>query len=495
VKTGASHRRGQRGTQREKTIKQQLRFTDIVRFASTALFQQKTRSLLTTLGVLFGTFVLVISLSLRLGTEQALLGMFRRHNELRMIRVSPGFGSRAPAIPDEALQVKGEMTAAKRERMREALTRQWHVKNGRQGQVPLTYERFQQLAGMDHVESVVPVHYAMGRALVNQKSEDVRAVALPAETSLGPWVVDGRPLDSGDARAALVHEFLLYRLGIRDDADVERILGQKLRLEYRPRLNSASFLAILSGSPRPKAAPQDAVSEDLTIVGVFRTQTKEDPRSTVGWLTEQAELFIPIQAGKDLFFRLPEVRESGLAEATVMVDSERSVQGVLQEIRALGLNGFAALEHVERDRFIFALMLSVMTCVAAVAILVAAFGITNTMLMSVLERQREIGIMKAVGARERDIQSIFLVEGAAIGVLGSGLGLLLAFAASFPGDAWMRAMIEGQTPLPVTDPLFIFPPWLALAIPPIVVLVTIFAAALPARRAVKLDPVAALRHE
>jgi putative ABC transport system permease protein len=473
-----------------------LRFTDIVRFASTALFQQKTRSLLTTLGVLFGTFVLVISLSLRLGTEQALLGMFRRHNELRMIRVSPGFASRAAAIPEEALQVKGEMNPAKRERMREALTRQWHMKNGRQGQLPLTYERFQQLAGMDHVESVVPVHYAMGRAALNQKSEDVRAVALPADTALGPWIVAGRPLASGDARAALVHEFLLYRLGIRDDADVERILGQKLCLEYRPRPRTpGSLLAIFSGNPRPEAAPQEAVSEDLTIVGVFRTQTKDDPRSTVGWLTEQAELFIPIQAGRDLFFRVPEVRESGLTEATVMVDSERNVQGVLQEIRALGLNAFAALEHVERDRFIFALMLSVMTCVAAVAILVAAFGITNTMLMSVLERQREIGIMKAVGARERDIQSIFLVEGAVIGVVGSGLGLFLAFAASFPGDAWMRAMIEGQTPLPVTDPLFIFPPWLALMIPPIVVLVTIFAAALPARRAVKLDPVAALRHE
>jgi ABC-type lipoprotein release transport system permease subunit len=479
---------------RETTIKQHLRFTDIVRFASTALFQQKTRSLLTTLGVLFGTFVLVISLSLRLGTEQALLGMFRRHNELRMIRVYPGSAPRAPAIPEEQLRVEGTMDSAKRERLRQALTRQWHMKNGQLGRVPLTRERFEQLTGMNHVECVVPVHYAAGRARLNQKFEDVRAVALPADTPLGPWIVAGRLLTSGDARAALVNEFLLYRLGIRDDAEVQRVLGQKLCLEYpsHPR-TAGSPLAIANGSAG--TPPQDIVSEDLTIVGVFRTQTSEEPRSTAGWLTEQTELFVPIQAGQDLFFRLPDVRGFGLSEATVMVDSERNVQGVLQEIRALGLNGFAALEHVERDRFIFALMLSVMTCVAAVAILVAAFGITNTMLMSVLERQREIGIMKSVGARERDIQSIFLVEGAAIGAVGSTLGLLLGFAVSFPADAWMRAMIEGQTPLPVTDPLFIFPPWLALAIPPIVVLVTILAALLPARRAVKLDPVAALRHE
>src|SRR5262249_25869101 len=156
-----------------------------------------------------------------------------------------------------------------------------------------------------HVESVVPVHHAIGRVHLNQKSEDARAVALPADSALGPWIVAGRQLASGDVRAVVANEFLLYRLGIRDDAEVQRILGQKLRLEYRPR-TAGSLLAILGGSVRPDAATPEAVSEDLTIVGVFRTQTKDDPRSTVGWVTEQAELFIPIQAGQDLFFRVPD---------------------------------------------------------------------------------------------------------------------------------------------------------------------------------------------
>ena len=516
-----------------------LRFSDIVAFAGTALFQQKTRSLLTTLGVLFGTFVLVISLSLRLGTEQALLGMFRRHNELRMIRVYPGSTARAAAIPEDQVAVRGNMSSAKKERLRDLLTRRWHMKNGRQGILPITQEKFDQLAALDHVSSVVPVHYAFGRAILNDKFEDARAIALPAGATLGTLLVAGRPLAPDDPRAVLVSEFLLYRLGIRDDAYVQRILGQELRLEYRPATRKPNMLlTLLNGQAGGALTLQDeqvlektiaqlpaalaklnltatdraslkklldtspvtgddstAVGENLTIVGVFRAATKDDPKSTVGSLTEQADLFIPINAGKELFFQTPDVHRSGLNEAAVMVDSEQNVQGVLQSIRALGLNGFAPLEHVERDRFLFALLLSVMTAVAAVAILVAAFGITNTMLMSVLERQREVGIMKAVGARERDIQAIFLVEGAAIGVVGSSLGVLAAFMASFPGDVWLRSMIEGQTPLPIADPLFIFPPWLAVAIPPIIVLVTILAAVLPARRAVRLDPVVALRHE
>jgi putative ABC transport system permease protein len=514
-----------------------LRFADVLRFATTALLQQKTRSVLTTLGVLFGTFVLVISLSLRLGTEQALLGMFRRHNELRMIRVYPGSAPRSSSIPEDQLQVRGDMSAGKKDRLHEMLLRQWHAKNGRQVVVPLTRECFDRLTALNHVESVVPVHYAVGRAKLEDKSEDARAYALPADAPLEPFIVAGRALAASDDHAVLINEFLLYRLGIRDDADVQRAIGRPLRLEYRSGARNPNLLLALLNSrasaelapagllekiisqlpkaltkldltpaeraslkklfeaPQPRSDEMAVVSEDLIIAGVFRAPTKDDPRSTVGTLAEQADLFVPVKAAQDLFFRLPEVRASGLSEAAVMADSEQNVQGVLQEVRALGLNGFAPLEHVEHDRYIFALMLSVMTCVAAVAILVAAFGITNTMLMSVLERQREIGIMKAVGARERDIQRIFLVEGAVIGVLGSSLGLLLGYAASFPGDAWMRSMIEGQTPLPVTDPLFIFPPWLVLAIPPVVVLVTILAAALPARRAVRMDPVGALRHE
>jgi putative ABC transport system permease protein len=136
-----------------------------------------------------------------------------------------------------------------------------------------------------------------------------------------------------------------------------------------------------------------------------------------------------------------------------------------------------------------------MTCVAAVALLVAAVGIANTMLMSVLERTREIGIMKAVGASSGQLQFIFLLEGAIIGLIGGVVGLLSAWAASFPGDAWLRSMVSRDLKIELKETIFVFPPWVILVVISFAVVVTTLAAVYPARRAARIDPVAALRHE
>ena len=130
-----------------------------------------------------------------------------------------------------------------------------------------------------------------------------------------------------------------------------------------------------------------------------------------------------------------------------------------------------------------------------VALAVAALGIANTMLMGVLERVREIGVMKAVGARDGTIQMIFLVEGALIGLVGGVVGVLLARVLAGPGDAWMRSILERNTSIKLEESVFVFPVWLVLGAPAFACLMTTLAAVFPARRAARVDPVAALRHE
>jgi putative ABC transport system permease protein len=133
--------------------------------------------------------------------------------------------------------------------------------------------------------------------------------------------------------------------------------------------------------------------------------------------------------------------------------------------------------------------------VAIVALVVAAVGITNTMIMSVLERTHEIGVMKALGARDRHILLMFVVEGAVIGAVGSGLGLVLGWLASFPGDAIAQSLIESQHEIPLKGTLFAFPAWLVAGVPLSVCVFTILAALYPAIRAARVDPVTSLRHE
>src|SRR5262249_44254405 len=133
--------------------------------------------------------------------------------------------------------------------------------------------------------------------------------------------------------------------------------------------------------------------------------------------------------------------------------------------------------------------------VATVALLVAALGITNTMVMGVLERTREIGVMKAVGARDGHVQFIFLVEGALVGAVGGVLGILLSWVASFPGDGVARELVQKQTSRPLEGSLFVYPLWLTLGVPLLATLITTLAAVYPARRAARVNPITALRHE
>jgi predicted ABC-type transport system involved in lysophospholipase L1 biosynthesis ATPase subunit len=163
--------------------------------------------------------------------------------------------------------------------------------------------------------------------------------------------------------------------------------------------------------------------------------------------------------------------------------------------RAAAVAALEAVGLVERERFIYLLVFGGMTCIAVIALVVAALGITNTMLIGVLERTREIGILKAVGARDGSIVRMFLVEGALVGLVGGLLGLLLSWLAAVPGDARVRSMVNRQLTLKLEDSLFAFPWWLAAGAPLFATLVTTLAAVLPARRAARINPVEALRHE
>src|SRR5262249_61666753 len=100
-------------------------------------------------------------------------------------------------------------------------------------------------------------------------------------------------------------------------------------------------------------------------------------------------------------------------------------------------------------------------------------------LMSVLERTHEIGVMKAVGARDRHVLLMFLLEGALIGAGGGLLGLLLSWLAAFPADAVARSLAQQQLRAPVEGSLFAFPWWVGLGVPLFVSVLTMLAAVYP----------------
>ncbi len=514
-----------------------MRFADILGLALSALWQQKARTVLTTLGVVFGSFVLAASLSVGQGVRDTIMRQSRRSDYLRRIDVMPGWGRRPEDGPQEEPPVRGPMSDAKRERLRQALAAGL-ARRPVEPTVPLTPERLRSLAEVEHVEAVVPAVFLQSWATLDGRTERAMTMSVRPDDAAARRVVAGRFLEAPDERAAVVTELLLYQWGLTDDAAVQGVVGKTLHLEMRFERQGAGLevylvkpnradrsrvetsavdkikeqlprrLGQFDLTPAERAALGQALRQspaphvtvyalDVPIVGVLRLAEGEERNAPGGWGWDAtgSAVLLPVRTAEDLFFREPGQRERGLNQATVIVDREENVEGVLRRLRDMGLEPHAPLEFIQRERLLYTLIFGAMTCVAAVALLVAALGIANTMLMSVLERTREVGVMKAVGAADRHIQTIFLLEGGLIGVVGGGLGLLLGWAASFPGDSWVRGMVSRDLKIELKDAIFVFPPWLVLSVMLFAVLVTTLAAVYPARRAAKVNPVSALRHE
>jgi len=130
-----------------------------------------------------------------------------------------------------------------------------------------------------------------------------------------------------------------------------------------------------------------------------------------------------------------------------------------------------------------------------IALIVAALGIVNTMVTSVLERTGEIGLWKAVGATRGQIRSVFMLEAGMIGLFGGLLGLGTALLLMIPGEALAAGLLAERAAIPFEGDFFHVPVWLAIGGPALATFVAVVASLYPAGRAAKVDPVTALRHD
>lgn len=515
-----------------------MRWFDLLTLPCGALWRQKVRTLLTTLGVVFGAFVLAATLSIGEGVQHTIDRLIRQTDFLRRIEVRQG--TTEDVKHPEQVAVEGDLSAERKDRLKPLLaTHQAQVNAGER--VPLNQVRVEEIRRIPKVETFVPSISVNGFAQLEGNLSDSVSIGAfhPRENDYADRLLAGRFFDKPDEKAVVVSEFLLYRMGCRAEEDYTAALGKMLRFEALPRPQRSGMNLFLSkgdGSPTsreesalvetltrqlpilaaqlklspeeaamlakfglntltPQAIPERRVLE-LKIVGITRVPATI-PGRRPRWNPFQsgAELLIPPETALEFAFASPEIREEGLGTATLVMQREEDVAAAVSKLEDLGLSAWAPLDFIDRQRTMHRLIFGSMSLVAAVALFVAALGIANTMLMSVLERTREIGVMKAIGASDSALQALFLIEGSIIGLTGGVLGLLLAWAGSIPGDRWVRSMASANVRLPLNEPLFEFPLWLNVLVIAFAAFVTTLGAYYPARHAARIDPVCALRHE
>jgi len=189
-----------------------------------------------------------------------------------------------------------------------------------------------------------------------------------------------------------------------------------------------------------------------------------------------------------------EDQSPGYFSALVRVNDPVALTDVRKRLTDLGLGSFSIVDQLDQIRTVFLIINSVLGLLGGISLLVASFGIANTMIMSILERTREIGIMKAIGAEDREIKLIFFFEAAVIGFTGGVIGSLAAWGIDAVANRLAYRFILKPQGASFVD-FFHLPPWLWLGAIMFALGVSILAALYPAARAARIDPVRALRHD
>jgi putative ABC transport system permease protein len=267
------------------------------------------------------------------------------------------------------------------------------------------------------------------------------------------------------------------------------LLGKQIVMRYNERTsasdgeNSTAFSVISRQLP-------------LTIVGV----TDLDPDSMRG--AARARLFIPEKLIENLHaMQAYDFRDTTRATSSepvygsliVRVSGASKVDSAEQAVKKLGFNTFSILDASKGLQTFFKIVDSFLLVFGSLALTVACIGIVNTLVMAILERRHEIGIMKAIGASDNDVRDLFFAEAGAMGlaggiagtILGWGIGRLINFGSNI---YFQRLGIASQD-------IWAVPPWLVVTGIVIAFVLSLIAGLYPAARAARLDPVQALRYE
>jgi len=281
------------------------------------------------------------------------------------------------------------------------------------------------------------------------------------------------------------------------------LIGKQIVMQYAERTSSPEEVAQQDTSGLPpevaaEAAAYSVVSKLLTlqIVGV----TELNPDGMRG--QQGARVYLPLKLAESLHVLQPaDLRDAGAAtgnEATystvsVRVKNPKFVPSVEEAIKKSGFNTFSITDATKSLRQFFAVLDLFLGIFGSLALAVASIGIVNTLVMAILERRREIGIMKAIGASDQDVRGLFFAEAGAMGVLGGILGVVLGWTIGHVINFGTNVYLKRQQFPP--EQVWAVPWWLVFSAIAFSIVVSLLSGLYPASRAARLDPVQALRYE
>jgi len=442
-----------------------MRLFDLIALIFYNLSRRKGRVALTAIGVVIGTASVVLLVALATGLQRNATRNFAGITDLTMVQVFPKYGGEGMVMMSRpgGGGDSGQPTQTKM----------------------LTTQAIEELAGLEGVEMVIPrdsLHWP-GRVKVGRLETYPYVFAVGAEdlSVMGYEVLEGSlKLERGTALigevAAKSFNDPNWRPG-QPQPEQPQILGQQVRFILTRWTQE--------GTTVEKTIP-------LRIVGILKQKMGETDYAMV---VRMDDLTAWNEWGNGK--RINRSKE-GYEMAMVKAKDSRDVTKLADTINNLGFQASTPMEFVQGINNFYTIIQIVFGGIGAIALLVAAIGIANTMTMAILERTREIGLMKAIGATNRNVMTIFLGEAAGIGLIGGLGGVLLAWALAQVVNvlaagylASQAAMMGGQE----AGQAAYIAPWLPIFALAFSTLVGLVSGLYPALRAATMVPVLALKYE
>lgn len=276
------------------------------------------------------------------------------------------------------------------------------------------------------------------------------------------------------------------------------LLGQALVMRYAERQEMPTGPGSASQSDEVFGSTYSVISheEKLKIVGV----SELDPDSLRG--NARARVFLPVKLAQSLHV----LQSGGIRDTTqaasntptystvsVRVRSPKDVEAIEDAIKKMGFNTFSIIDATRSMRQFFAILDLFLGIFGSLALAVASIGIVNTLVMAILERRREIGIMKALGASDVEVKRLFFAEAGVMGVMGGAVGVAMGWIIGHAINLGTNIYLRRLNFPP--EQIWFVPWWLVAGAIVFAVIVSLVSGLYPAARAARLDPVQALRYE
>src|SRR5712664_1284863 len=460
-----------------------MKLRDLSELAARNLREAILRNSLTTLGVAVGVASLVAMLSLGVGLQTLASDRLTKSGLFDAIFVSSrrdfrgGPGGDGPRKPTAGTP--------------------------KENPKPLDEAARVQFAALPNVTDVYPQirFFTDVRFDGNNYSTNVLGVPESSRSMSGFSGITGKYFSSPTAEEAILQQDFAKDLS----AQPASLVGKEITLRYAERrtLSSDEIAKEKDIDAQLDAMMSGGISivsreKTLRIVGVIES----DPSAGIGGFGG-GRVFLPIRVAEQLhaaqandvqdFVRGGGSGKPTYAALTVRVKNPKDVLQVEDAIKKLGFDAFSLLDAARSLLLVFTVFDLFLGLFGSLALTVASLGIINTLVMAILERRREIGILKALGATDRDVRSLFFAEAGAMGLFGGIFGVALGWLIG-KALTWGTTIYLHRQDLPGVKVSYV-PWWLALGAIAFAVGVSLIAGLYPAARAARLHPVEALRYE